>query len=346
MSTALAFPAAEFTGVTSAERHKWLDLRRTMLTASRTAALFGEHPFATPLDLYVEMVMGRPLDEVILIESPMFWGLALESAILESAARYYGWKHVPGGELLRSRKHPHLGATLDGGVDLGAGWGVYEGKTTSAWRAKDWDEQTCKAPTHVVIQAQHQMLVTGADWAIVFCLIGGQKPVKVELEADREFHGAIVEESEQFMASVRDLIPPKPTGKESDTNALKRLYSREGGSTVALPEEATEWTRQYQEITAQLALLKRRQRHYKQLIMHQLGKATYGVLPQPVGGKSVWRWDERAVVALKEHPAGPMRPACLPAANDTLVAQLEESIERETSPNVIRIGHGRRRARR
>ena len=353
------FPAAEFTGITIADRDKWLAARRALFTASRTATLFGEHPFATVLDLYVEMVLERHAQEIVRIENPMFWGSALETAIFESAARYYGWKTVPGGQLLRSRKHPHLGATLDGGVDMGAGWWVYEGKTTSYLRAKDWDERTGKAPTHVIIQAQHQTLVTGADHALIFCLIGGQKPVKVEIEADAEFHAAIVEESERFMEMVRNLEPPQPTGKESETDALRRIYPREDGRTVALPKDAMEWTRQHQDISAKLAVLKRRHQHYKQLIMHAMGGATYGVLPEPVGGKSVWRWalqqnasyevpaaERRQLTPLKEHPGGSLKPAELPPANDTLMAKLEENIERETSPRIIRIGRGRRRASR
>src|SRR4051812_27165879 len=94
------FPAAEPTGVTIGDRGKWLDVRRTMVTASKTAALFGEHPFATALDLYVDMVTERPTEEVVPIESPMFWGTALEAAIFQAAASYYGWKVAPGGHLL------------------------------------------------------------------------------------------------------------------------------------------------------------------------------------------------------------------------------------------------------
>jgi len=363
MSTADLFPAAEFTGVTVAERAKWLAMRRTMVTASKTAALFGEHPFASALDLYVEMVTERPAEEIVNINSPMFWGSALESAILESAARYYGWKHAPGGELLRSRKHPHLGATLDGAVDVGGrgGWHIYEGKTTSAWRAKDWNEDTSLCPTHVILQAQHQMLVTGAERAIIFCLIGGQRPVRINIEANAEFHAAIVEESERFMEMVRTLTPPRPPldGKPGATRALERLYPRENGTTVALPAEALEWTRAYQDASTQRAELKRRQQHFKQLIMHAMGSASYGVLPEPVGGKSIWRWateareayevearEARKLMPLKGHPGGLVKAAALPPANtNTLVDLLAESVERETLPK-IRYGQGRRRSKR
>jgi len=358
VDTADLFPAAEFTGVTFSERDKWLEMRRTMLTASRTAALFGEHPFATALDLYVDMVTERPAEQVVFIESPMFWGSALEVAIFESAARYYGWTFAPGGQLLRSRKHPQLGATLDGAVNMGGGWIVYEGKTTSAWRGKDWDEETGKAPTHVIIQAQHQLLVTGAERALVFCLVGGQKPVKVEIEASPDFHAAIIEETERFLEMVRTLDPPRPNGKPGDTKALQRLYSREDGSAVALPADAIAWTREYQEVSMQLRSLERRKDHFKQLIMHAMGTATYGVLPEAVGGKQVWRWQTqeregfvvqptamRVLTPLKAPPAGAVDHKALPVANDTLVAKLEESIEREALPR-IRFGQGRRRSKR
>lgn len=362
MSTADLFPAAEFTGVSVGERNKWLAIRRTMVTASKTAALFGEHPFATALDLYVDMITERPIDELVPIESPMFWGTALESAIFQSAATYYGWTFAPGGQMLRSRKYAHLGATLDGAIDFGDGWKVYEGKTTSAWRARDWDEQTGAVPTHVIIQAQHQMLVTGSDQALVFCLIGGQKPVKVMLEANEEFHRAIVEETERFMEMVRELRPPTPDGKPGATRALHNLYPTENGQAVALPAEAVDWTREYQNIATQLRALERRKEYFAQLLKHSIGEATFGVLPEPVGGKRIWRWatqprpaytveasTSRVLLALKDRA---FTAAVLPEAeNDTLVAALTKSIDETEHGDVaaaapIRLAQGRRRSRR
>lgn len=347
------FPAAEPTGVTSADRPKWLAMRRTMLTASKTAALFGKHPFTTPLDLYVDMVMGRP-EEIITIDDPRFWGTVFEAPILEAASAYYGWKMLPGGQLLRSRKHPGLGATLDGVVDLGGGWFVYEGKTTSAWRARDWDQETGKHPDHVALQAQHQTFVTGSDHAIVFCVIGGQKPVKVEVEANKEYHDLLVEESERFLKRVRELDPPDPTGLPIDAKALQRLYPVETGSVVALPSEAKEWTERYQEISEEVSQLKRRQAYYAQLLQNAIGSATYGVLPEPVGGKSCWRWatepNGRRLRALKNSPPGASQYSSLRTANDTLVEQLRASVgETEPEPTgpvaPIRFGN-RRRSRR
>jgi predicted phage-related endonuclease len=295
------------------------------------------------------MLGARAPEERVLIDDPRFWGSALERAIFEAAIGFYGWKGVYGGELLRSRKHPHLGATLDGAVDAGAGWGVYEGKTTSAWRGKDWNEETGAAPTHVVIQAQHQLLVTGTERAIVFCLVGGQKPVRVEIEADTAFHAAIVEESERFIEMVRDLVPPPPDGNRETTRAFQELYPVENGQTVALPAEALEWTREYQEATARIKQFESRKEHFKQLIMNAVGSATYGVLPELVDGKGVWRWatqrdGTRVLKNLKGAHAVAKYPA-LPAAGDRLVEKLVESIEREDLPK-IRFGQGRKRARR
>jgi putative phage-type endonuclease len=349
LRTAELFPAAEFTGVTAEERAPWLAMRRTMITASSAAALFGAHPKITPMRLYVDMLGAKTPQERVLIDDPRFWGTALEKAIFEAAAGFYGWQGVLGGELLRSRKYPHLGATLDAALNMGGGWGVYEGKTTSAWLGKDWNEETGAAPTHVVIQAQHQLLVTGTERAIVFCLVGGQKPVKVEIEADPEFHAAILEESERFLEMVRDLIPPPPDGKRETTRAFQDLYPVDNGTAVALPPEALDWTREYIEATARIRVFESRKEHFKQLIMNAVGSATYGVLPELVDGKGMWKWATqrdgvRSLKAVKGARAV-ARHASLPPAGDTLVAKLEESIERENLPK-IRYGQARKRARR
>jgi putative phage-type endonuclease len=359
MDTADLFPAAEFTGVTSEDREAWLAMRRTMLTASSTAALFGKHPFLTVLELYAEKVTARPAQEVITIADPRFWGLALEQAILANVAKYYGWQVRAGGMLLRSRKHPHLGATLDGAVNPGPGWVPYEGKTTAAWRAKDWNEETGDVPTHVIIQAQHQLLVTGEEHIVVFCLVGGNKPVKIDLEADIAFHGAIIEESERFMEMVRTLDPPPPTGSERDAEALDRLYPKEDGSIARLSNEAVEWTRQYMAAGETKRTAERRQKHFQQLIKHAMGKATYGVLPEPVNGKACWRWatqpraayeveagEARQLIALKLPPEGARPVLALPEAKDSFLATLEESVARQELPQIGKIRFGTTRKRR
>jgi putative phage-type endonuclease len=335
----------------------WLAARKTIVTASDMAAIVGEDPHRSALDVFIDK-LTPPQDEILTLDDPRFWGRVMEQPMLQAVARYRGWKYRKGGALLRSRKYPMLGATLDAEVDTGDGiWIDLEGKTTRLPRG--WDEETGELPPRVLVQVQVQLLVTGAPLAIVFALLQGCRPVQIPIRPSLKYHEVLVERAEEFMGMVKAGTPPVPDGSMRAGRALDRLYQHENGSIVALPEESIEWTRKYQEISGQLRVLERRKAYYQQLLKHSMGPATYGVLPDQVGGKRCWRWEtqqvpayevaereKRVLMALKLPPPGAPRHPALPPANDTsLTKQLEESIEREEIPN-IRFGRRRKRAKR
>jgi putative phage-type endonuclease len=277
----------QWTGIRSdGDRKAWLNARRTMLTASDFAAILGENEDSSPLAVYAEKVCP-PIDEKLSINDPRFWGLKLEQPILGIVAEYYGWKYRSSGVLLRSRKHPMIGATLDGEVDCGEGWLVYEGKTTRV--PKNWHQENDEIPTRVLIQAQAQLLVTGAPANVVFGLLQGSRPCLVRVEPNRDFHALLVEEGERFMQRVRDLDPPPPMQGRDESSALKRLYPRDDGQVIKLPAETGDWTRRYQAVSKEIAVLKAEQEHLQDKLRALMGPATFGLLPYAVGGKTVWR---------------------------------------------------------
>lgn len=278
---------AVFTGVTSKERTKWLELRKTMVTASDFAALLGEDPHKSSLDVYADKVLP-PNAEELKIESPMFWGLALEQTVLRTAAEYYGWEYRAGGALLASRKYPFIGATLDAEVDRrdGRGWIVNECKNTEIHR--NWDEEKQDCPVHVLIQCQSQLLVTGAPVDLCFALLSRYRPVRIEIEPNPEFHSILVEVAQEFLDRVKRLDPPPATARSGE--ALKRMFPHEDGTMVSLPPEAIEWSRELVEIDQQFEALKGRKEELRNLLRQQIGMSTWGILPEPVDGKRVWRW--------------------------------------------------------
>jgi len=344
--------AAEWTGVTDKDREKWLELRRTMVTASDVAAIFGEgeHESQDAYRVYVDKVAERKEPERITIEDARFWG-RLEQPILTLAAEYYGWNYRPGGALLRSRKHAILGATLDAEVDRGDGvWIDLEGKTTRMMR--DWNEEEGDLPVHVLIQVQAQLLVTGAPLALVFALLQGSRPCRVEVAPSPEFHAIIVEETERFMDLVTRREPPTPTHKS--TKALNRLYPRGDGTMVSLPSESVEWTRELQEIAKQQKVLESRYEELRNLLKDAIGSSTIGILPEEVGEKKLWRWqlqanpgytvepyESRVLLAMKD--PGRVKKATRRAAPPALRARPESLAESET---VTRFRTTRRRSRR
>lgn len=286
--TVTAFHAeARWTGVRDDDRSAWLAERKKVVTASRVAALLGMSPFEDALDVYVDMLTPLSQDADLGLQDPRTWGKALERAVAETAAKHYGWELRMSGALLVSRRYPKLGATLDAEIVENGEPITYEGKTTSAWRWRDWDEETGQAPDHVIIQAQTQLIVTGAPRGYVCCLIGGNKFSRISVEPLADFRSLIVEAVDEFMEQVAKMDPPPPTFRSR--NAIERLYPEDDGGAVKLPAEAVEWTREIQELDAQRKALDVRDAQLRNMLRLAIGSATYGVLPEPVGGKSCWK---------------------------------------------------------
>jgi predicted phage-related endonuclease len=352
---------AEWTGVRSIDVGPWLGLRKTMLTASDIAAVMGEDENRSALDVYVDKRVDTPPPEKLPPWDARRVGAILEQPLLADVALYRGWRYRAGGYLLRSKKYPFLGATLDAEIERGDGaWCDFEGKTTEL--IGNWDEDSGQMPTRVLLQVQTQLLVTGAEVAIVFALLRRYRPVQIEVYRNEQLHEIIVDYAERFMGMVAREERPPPDSSKSARCALHRLFPIENGDVVDLPPEALGWTREYQEIAEELRRLEDRKRFLQNQLKNALGGATYGLLPEDIGGKSCWRWqtqsraahavddsESRVLLALKNPPQG-ARPGHYPpelAKPDTTLEKLLEasSLEENDPPGVIRIGKKRRRTR-
>ena len=278
------------TGICDSDRSAWLAARRQYVTASSVAAILGLDQARGALDVYAEHVAPpSPEGDSVDLFDRRVWGKALERSVLETAAKAYGWQVGGGGELLVSRQHGWLGATLDAEI-LSAGcsqWLVYEGKCVDLYRARDWDEEHGLPPDRVLCQAQTQLLVTGAPVCVVFALIGGNRPCRIDVTPDAELQQLIVEATHEFWDRIQTLSPPPADWRSRD--ALKRLYPQESGESIELSAEAAEWTAELQELSAKRLACERREDELKNLLRATLGHASYGLLPCEVAGKSVWK---------------------------------------------------------
>lgn len=340
---------AQWTGVRASEREEWLAFRRTMVTASEMACILGESPFGDALKVFVDKTTAAIAQPDPGIYSPLFWGGVLEQPILTNAAKYFGWDYREGGALLRSRHFPFLGCTLDAEIDRHDGRGliVNEGKTSQI--SKQWDEEAGTLPGHILVQAQHQLLCTGAPCCLVFALLQGCRPCQIEVFPSVEYHAALIEHAEQFMARVKNLDAPAPTYLSGPT--LERMFPVSDGSTVMLPEIAVDWTTELGQLAADLAKLAKRKEELRNMIRKAIGNCTFGQLPTPVNGKSYWRWleshregyvvearDEWSLLSLK----GATMPGEKSGVRSVSVEETEGSDDLQEGQQVVRLKKRRR----
>jgi putative phage-type endonuclease len=278
------------------DRAEWHARRREGIGASEAAAILGVSPWKGPHDVWAEKV---GLAEGTAEETEaMEWGTRLEGAIREKYCEETGRLVIqPRGPLaiVRSKAYPYLQTTLDGEIapidDRGPG--VYEGKTAAIFKKEEWAEEP---PLQYQIQNQHQLLVTGWTWGADAVLIGGQRFLQQDFVANQRFQTYLREQLEAFWELVVTEQPPPVDGSESATELLRRLFPRpDAGVVIALPPEAVEWDRKYQEIKANLKVLEEAAAELKNRLCAAIGAAEIGTLPS---GDS-YRWGH----VTKEIPA-------------------------------------------
>jgi len=340
---------ARWSGVLSSDREAWLAARRKLLTASESSSIMGENPYSDALSVFVDKTAGRISAPEPGPESPIWWGNLLEQPILSGIAKYNGWSYRPGGALLISRHFDFLGATLDAEIDRDDGVGpiIFEGKTTTI--TKDWDENAQTLPMHVLIQVQHQLMVSGAPKALVFALLQGSRPCQIEVFPSPDFQAILISRAQEFMDRVARLDAPSPTHMSAPS--LERMFPLSDGSIVKLPDLAIDWTAELAKIAGDVKDLLKRKEELRNMIRKAIGNATFGELSEPVNGKQYWRWlesrregytveprDEWSLLSLK----GATMPGEKAGVQSVRISETAGSDDLEDGQQVVRLKKRRR----
>jgi putative phage-type endonuclease len=283
----------------SDDRDRWLQLRRSGVGASEIAAVLGESPWLSAIELYAMKVgasEGAPgLDEA----EHVYWGGRLEPSIIAGYQDRTGRPVKREGLLLRSRECPWALCTLDGStaLDVGAPWRPLEIKNIGVQKAREWEEGP---PRYYFLQIQQQLLVTGAECATVAALIGGNRMVWCDVPRDEIEIRRIKRAGRIFWSEcVEAGVCPKPDGSESATRALAALYrgAPDPESFVHLPGELLMQDIELRELKASISAMKKRADTIENEIKAHIGKAEHGVLPD--GTVYSWKQQSRAEYVAK-----------------------------------------------
>jgi putative phage-type endonuclease len=283
-------------------REEWLVARREGIGGSDASAVLGVSRWKGPLGVYVEK-LGIAAEE----KENRFtkWGRMLEGAVATAYEEETGRKLWDTGALTITRhaKIPYLFATLDRLVlHPERGTGVLQIKTTSWGFLEEWRQEP---PLEAQVQLQHEMAVAGVEWGSLAVLVAGREFRWVDVEINRDFIQAMVEAEGKFWKMVEGHEPPPPDRLEETGKALRALYPRDSGETIALPDEALVWHGDLVEAKAKVKEWEAKKVEGENKIKAAMGGATFGVLIN--GSRYSWKTSERKGYAVEPTTSRPLR---------------------------------------
>jgi putative phage-type endonuclease len=202
--------------------------RKGKIGSSMVAALFGRSPYLTRMELFAHFTRGHDIDATE--NERMVWGRRLQDDILEAVVEAKGWEVEPNPDSWVEHPDPELraGSTVDAWVrnhDMGLGVVECKAVDRDIYR-RDWTDET--GPQHIELQVQHQLWTTGAAWAVMAVLVGGNElrfvpktGVRLPIPA---VHAALDRAIRGFWASIAAGEPPPTQGTEGEIAALATLY--------------------------------------------------------------------------------------------------------------------------
>lgn len=277
----------------------WLEYRKQGIGGSDAAVACGISRYKSPVELWLEKTGQLPAQEA---GEAAYWGTQLEPLVRAEFTRRTGIEVTHTMQLLQSTEHPFMLANLDGTCEhTDFGPCVFEAKTASAYKAKEWDNSI---PEEYLLQIQHYMAVTGYRGAYIAALIGGNTFRWKFVERDEALIAVMIHLEAEFWGHVQDGTPPPLDGSEASARLLAEQFPASIQSQITLPDTATDLLRQYDTACEQLEVLEGKKREAENLLKQMLGANETGTARgRVITWKNVTqeRLDSKTLKA--EHPA-------------------------------------------
>jgi putative phage-type endonuclease len=269
-------------------REAWLAARKSGIGASESAALFGLSPFQSRLSLWL-VKTGRVPDWEPTGDAAerLEWGQVLEAPIAEVYQRRTGRKlwRFSSYCIAQDRDLTCMFATPDGFIieapDRAARGQPAEGTVQIKNTANVFDPDGWSAgvPMYVQVQVQHELAVTGRDYATVATLAMGNKLLHWDIERNDAFIAELRTQVEMFWESVLSGRQPDADGHPRTLEALKRMHPKDNGCVVDLPSEAAFAWQDLQDAKAIIKTNLKKADQAEAKLRQLMGPNTFGVLP-------------------------------------------------------------------
>ncbi|MCK5018927.1 MAG: YqaJ viral recombinase family protein, partial [Candidatus Peribacteraceae bacterium] len=176
-------------------RADWLRERKGLLTASDIAAILGEHPHKTNIDVYMDKITDDICQDD---EDHLKFGRDVEGAIANLYETRTGNEVIDIGSTVIS-KHPDIdwiGATLDRKTVIDGVQVPLELKHVGGFvNMQEWQDEP---PTHYQIQCQIQCACEKDEFSKLAGLFPGYQLGQKRLEYSQDFFDSIFPELDEF----------------------------------------------------------------------------------------------------------------------------------------------------
>lgn len=257
----------------------WLEARKSGIGASEIACVLGVSPWGSALSLFAQKT-GQMEPPNLEENEAVFWGNALEEAIIDGYAKRTGRLVKRFAKLIRSKRWPWMLCTPDAltSDDGGKTWWPLQIKNIGFNSADHWQDG---APEYYRVQVTQEALVFGASKCTAAALVAGQKLVWEDVEVDEILKRKIVNLGGAFWEDhVVKCVAPRADGSDSARAALAALYPRETpGMLAQLPATLLDVDAELLQVKQKQAELDERRSELEIQIKEALKDAEAGILP-------------------------------------------------------------------
>lgn len=278
-------------------RKNWLEQRRKGIGASDVAAILGECPFRSAMEIYESKVSDSIEDAQL---ERFYWGHAMEQPIRDrfnddppdDLPDGYWSRNTGDFTIYQSKSKPWAQCTPDGLIHPEKSPSPPEGnhqiKNSSQFAGHNWDEGI---PIHTRLQVQYEMFVLGVEFSYVSVLIGGCQYKCFREDRKQNVIDWMIPKLENFWSMVQAMKEPEIDESESCAKALARLHPDDNGETVALDAHYADVFDAIKQNDADIAKAKEGTTSLKNQLRKALGDASFGALAD--GRSFSWKSQDR-----------------------------------------------------
>ena len=225
------------------DEKEWLANRTKGIGGSDVGAICGVNKYSSARLIYLKKTGQYQDGEDEFSDAAlerMHFGRMLEPVVANEYVRRTGNKVVVSPAMLTHKDYPWAIANVDRLIvnDEGAPYGILECKTANEFMDEAWSEGDI--PISYLYQLNWYLWVTGLEYGVIACLVGGNKFYYYEIwRNDELLRDEILPKVDRFWNyHVKNLIEPELTGTDADSESVANENSEViKGSEIVLEDE-------------------------------------------------------------------------------------------------------------